>query len=238
MGSMTDQRVINLFRRYQITPTDIKYMIHSQQRTTLYLADGREVLSSLPLKVLFANLPQREFWSIQKGIVIRIEDTVKISECGIYTMIDGRQFKGRTRNPAEHKRRSAMLSLPAPAGRSSPVQQWSILDNAPIAFCILEPVFSGQKLITDFIFLYANDRMQQLAQCQDMERHSFYKILSSADPQWISCLSEVILNGTQKTIHSTAANRKVTARCFQPFSGCCAFFLTEDAALSQAERQK
>lgn len=239
MGGFSDQRVTNLFRRHQITPADVKYMIHSQQRTVLYLIDGREVTSSLPLKVIKANLSDKEFWSIQKGIVVAVRHTISIDYDCVYTMVDGRQFKGRSRNPAEHRRRAQMLNLPDKVDMSlmnqaplSLMQQCKMMEKAPIAFCVIELMFSESGHGIDFIFRYCNREVEILEgiAVEDMIGRSFYDVFPDGDKKWIVPYADVALNGSSRILrdYRPALGRNITIRCFQPQAGYCACLLTSD----------
>lgn len=237
MEAMADKRVAGLLRRHHILPQDIKYMVHSDQRTVLYLLDGRQITSTLPLKVIYGSLSDREFWSIQKGIVVSVRNTVSIDDSGVYTMVDGKTFKGRSRNPAEHKRRRDMLNLPMSKNRYADsklpqklLQQCVLLENATMAFCVIELIFSENGHSFDFVFRYCNKEMENLEgmSVENILGHSFYEVFPRGDQKWIVPYADVAVNGTSKCIHdySPEIQRDLTIHCFQPMPGYCACLLS------------
>ena len=239
METMTDPRVIHLFSWKQVVPEDIKYILRIGQRTILYLLDGREVSSSLPVSTIKANLPESDFWNIQKGVVVSAHHTVHIDDDGIYTMIDGRKFQGRKRNLAEHKRRRIYLtpiniseSHTAKSAVEHMLQQCRLMDDAPIAFCVIELLFAEDGHSIDFVFRYCNQEMEAIEghTVSEMMNHSLYSIFPGGDKKWIVPYADVALNGTRRIVHdySREVDKVLTIRCFQPLHGYCACMLTED----------
>ena len=231
-----------IYRRNNFTSNDIEYVIHTNQRTYFHLCDGRKIMSTMPLKSVLTCLPDLDFWSIQKGIVVAIRCVESISDDFVYTMISGTTFQGRSRNPAEHKRRRRLLHYPppqiqAPAPKPTPSEislqdQCRILDHASVAFAVIELIFSDDGRGIDFIFRYCNQEMADLDRVpvEDMLNHSFYEVFPQADRKWIVPYADVAINGTRRVLHkySPERSRKLVIRCFQPKPGFCACLITTD----------
>ena len=238
MEQIIDKRMTNLFRRRQFTAADIKYMVHVGQQTILYLVDGREVTTSLPLKTVKENLPADIFWSIQKGIVISARYTISIDDNGLYTMVDGREFQGRSRNQAEHKRHRLMLNLPVShmelpnPGVPYGLQQCALMEHAPLPFCVIELAFAENGHSIDFVFRYCNKEMESLkdVSADQLIDRSLYEVFPHGDRKWIVPYADVALNGNSRVVrfHSSKTEKDFTIHCFRPSPGYCACLLTEE----------
>lgn len=98
--------------------------------------------------------------SISKGIVVCRSHIVNISNNGVYTMSDGRTFQGRKRDMSSHRRLRAEIGLTNTKHRPlSMLEKCSLLDNMPLAFCVIELVFNEDGCGVDFIFRYCNAEM-------------------------------------------------------------------------------
>ena len=56
-------------------------------------------------------LPEEDFLNISKGVILRKNQIVHISDEGLYTMTDGAVFQGRKRNLSQHKQIRKALGL-------------------------------------------------------------------------------------------------------------------------------
>ena len=93
--------------------------------------------------------------SISKGIVVCRSHIVNISNNGVYTMSDGRTFQGHKRDMSSHRRLRAEIGLTNTKHRPlSMLEKCSLLDNMPLAFCVIELVFNEDGCGVDFIFRY------------------------------------------------------------------------------------
>ena len=232
------EQINRIYRRYNFTSNDISYIVHTNQRTYFYLTDSRKIMSTMPLKAVLSCLPALDFWSIQKGIVVSVHHVTDISDQFLYTMDDGTTFQGRSRNPAEHKRRRRLLTASAPSsvpltGRSCSLrQQCSIMDQAPLAFSVIELIFSDDGRGIDFLFRYCNQEMARLegTAIEDMLDHSFYEVFPNAERKWIVPYADVAINGTSRVIHKLKADssEKLCIHCFQPMPGFCACLISKE----------
>ena len=230
-------RTMRLFQKNSIAERDIKYLTHSQQHTVLHLLAGREIQTSIPLKTVAAQLSPEEFWSIQKGVVVAARYVVHIDSMGVYTMVDGQRFKGRGRLPSEHSRRRKVLETASSQSLSSRLplpllEKCTIMEDAPIAFCVIELVFNKDGHSIDFIFRYCNKEMEVLegVPVSEMLNRSFYEVFPNGDRKWIVPYADVALNGTRRILRdfSPEVNKFLVIRCYQPLPGYCACLLTEE----------
>ena len=238
MDSRSLEQLNRIYRRNNFTLNDIEYIIHTNQRTYFHLNDRREIMSTMTLKNIFSCLPDLDFWSIQKGIVVAVRYVENISDHFIYTMEDGATFQGRSRNPAEHKRRRRLLQYQKGNYNSSVPKKLSLqdlcsmLDDAPLAFSIIELLFSEDGRGIDFIFRYCNTEMSKLegVPVEDMLNRSFYEVFPNADRKWIVPYADVAINGNRRSFHkfSPEVQKNLYIQCFQPIPGYCACLLIEE----------
>lgn len=243
---MTNQ-VSRLFAKYSISIENILYITRKNQRTYIQMVGGECHETSAPVKTVAEKLPSDEFWSIQKGVLVSKKYIVNIDDKYNYTMIDGKVFEGRHRTPGEHQRRrkelleksSAELSGEIPISHESndalPLsiqEKCAVLEDAPIAFCVIEMIFDEGGRGIAFIFRYCNKEMEALegVPVEEMINRSFYEVFPDGDKKWIIPYADVAINGSKHILHeySPEVNKQLTIRCFQPEPGYCACFLTED----------
>ena len=168
--------------------------------------------------------------SISKGTVVCRSHIVNISNDGIYTMSDGRTFQGRKRGMSSHRRLSAEIGLaetkPHPL---SMLEKCSLLDDMPLAFCVIELVFNEDGHGVDFIFRYCNAQMAVVegVPIEEMLNRSFYEVFRNGDKKWLVAYADVALNGTKHTLHdySPEIDKYLTIHCYQPEPGYCACVL-------------
>ena len=119
-------------------------------------------------------------------------------------MSDGRTFQGRKRGMSSHRRLSAEIGLaetkPHPL---SMLEKCSLLDDMPLAFCVIELVFNEDGRSVDFIFRYCNTEMAVVegVPIEEMLNRSFYKVFPNGDKKWLAAYADVALNGTRHTLH-------------------------------------
>lgn len=224
-----------------IKPENIKYIIHQGKKTTVFLLEGSTAETWLPLKDVYAYLPQDKFLNIQKGIVVNANQIVNISSGGIYTMTDGRIFQGRKRVLSEHKKIRKSLGLespPSPSDEYKPplglLEKCTLLDEMPIAFCIIELVFDENGHGVDFVFRYCNDAMTDVegVPVSEMINRSFYEVFKNGDRKWLVAYADVALNGKTRimTDYSPEIDKQLTIYCYQPIPGYCACILIPSAS--------
>ena len=241
-----------LFERHNINFKEILYITRNSQRTYIQMLSGACYETSAPVKTVAEKLPENDFWNIQKGVLVAKRHIVNIDKKHNYTMVDGRVFEGRHRTPGEHNlhrqelfsdlslspktsskpqaKRNANVESGAPAVNFD--ERCSIMEDAPIAFCVIELVFHEDGRGIDFVFRYCNKEMAVLegVPVEDMLGRSFYEVFPNGDKKWIVPYADVALNGNKHILHdfSPEINKNLTIRCFQPARGYCACILTED----------
>ena len=225
--------IIHFLSRNDIYAANIKYIIREDGRTNIHLVDDRVISCFHTLKALCAALPEDEFCIINKGILVARNHIVKI-EKNEYTMLDGRVFAGRKRGLKAHQKLNDSLNrninLPV-AGADDISHAFSILNDMPVAFCVIQLLFDEKGQGIDFIFRYCNKAMETLEgkTLSEMMDQSFYEIFPNADPKWLVAYANVALNGTTCSLndYSPEVNKTLTIHCFQPMEGFCACLLEE-----------
>ena len=168
--------------------------------------------------------------SISKGIVVCRSHIVNISNDGVYTMSDGRTFQGRKRGLSSHRRLRTEIGLAETKPRPlSMLEKCSLLDNMPLAFCVIELVFNAEGHGVDFIFRYCNAEMANVegVPVEEMLNRSFYEVFRNGDKKWLVAYADVALNGTKRILHdySPEIDKYLTIHCYQPEPGYCACVL-------------
>ena len=205
------------------------------------LDSGDEVICYMLMYELMEVIPEDEFLILRKGTILRKTGILSISDDGIYTMIDGSTFQGTKRSLKKHKVIREKLGLlrwqtnPTLALTMRPLtllEKCSLLDDMPVAYCIIELVFDENGRGIDFIFRYCNKQMEVIegVPVEDMVDHSFYEVFKNGDKKWIVTYADVALNGGQRTLrdYSPEVDKNMTIHCYQPEPGYCACVLTED----------
>ncbi len=230
MSIQTDK----FFRKNQIVPKEILYLVREEGKTVVYLTDGRSVRTFTPLKTLVDGLRGVRMLSINKGVSVNEMQIFNV-DSGCYTMTDGRMFRGRVRTPGEHSRNKTMIdhrrSMPQPP--EPPASRFGIMDNFPLPFCIIELVFGKEGHGIDFLFRYCNKAMEEFEQIdkESLVNHTYYEVFPEGETKWLIAFSDVALHGGSKIIESFKTGRgPVRVFCFQTGEGFCACALVSDKA--------
>ena len=218
------------FKKHGLCAENILYIYRKDRKTVIQRSDGEEFALFIPVQNVLSALPESEFLSISKGTVVCRSHIVNISDDGIYTMSDGRTFQGRKRDMSSHRRLRTEIGLaktkPHPL---SMLEKCSLLDDMPLAFCMIELVFNQDGHGIDFIFRYCNAEMANVegVPVEEMLDRSFYEIFRNGDKKWLVAYADVALNGTKHTLHdySPEINKYLTIHCYQPEPGYCACVL-------------
>ena len=228
--------VLHFFERKNIDIANILYLTRQNPHTKITFFDGKEILTAIPVKEIAIYLPDEEFVNITKGILLRKSQIVNISGDGLYTMTDGSVFQGRKRNISQHKQLRQALGLSkeqdAKAEKMSPLElleKCSILNDMPLAFCVIELVFDANGRGVDFVFRYCNEEMAVVEgiPVSEMLNNSFYEVFKNGDKKWLVTYADVALNGTKVILHdySPEIGKDLSIYCFQPHPGYCACIL-------------
>ena len=228
--------VLHFFERKNIDISNILYLTRQNPDTKITCFDGKEILTAIPVKEIAIYLPDEEFVNITKGVLLRKSQIVNISGDGLYTMTDGSVFQGRKRNISQHKQLRQALGLSkeqdAKAEKMIPfelLEKCSILNDMPLAFCVIELVFDANGRGVDFVFRYCNEEMAVVEgiPVSEMLNNSFYEVFENGDKKWLVTYADVALNGTKVILHdySPEIGKDLTIYCFQPHPGYCACIL-------------
>ena len=224
----------HFFQKNNIYVSNIKYIIREDGKTNIYLLDGRTISCFHTIKSLKEALPAEDFCIIKKGVLVAKNQIIKI-EKNVYSMLDGRTFDGRKRGIRTHQDLNDSLNrninLPV-SSADDIVPAFHILNDMPVAFCVIQLLFDKDGKGIDFIFRYCNKAMESLEKktLDEMMNQSFYEIFPNADPKWLISYANVALNGTPCTLrdYSPEIGKNLTIHCFQPMEGYCACLLQEE----------
>lgn len=84
--------MINLnawFQKHDLCAENILYIYRKDRKTVIQRTDGAEFALFVPVHSILSTLPEKNFLSISKGIVVCRSHIVNISNDGVYTMSDG-----------------------------------------------------------------------------------------------------------------------------------------------------
>ena len=228
--------VLHFFERKNIDISNILYLTRQNPLTKITFFDGKEILTAIPVKEIAIYLPDEEFVNITKGILLRKSQIVNISDDGLYAMTDGSVFQGRKRNISQHKQLRQALGLSKEQNEKTEkmiplelLEKCSILNDMPLAFCVIELVFDANGRGVDFVFRYCNEEMAVVEEIpvSEMLNNSFYEVFENGDKKWLVTYADVALNGTKVILHdySPEIGKDLTIYCFQPHPGYCACIL-------------
>lgn len=83
--------MINLnawFQKHDLCAENILYIYRKDRKTVIQRTDGAEFALFVPVHSILSALPEKNFLSISKGIVVCRSHIVNISNDGVYTMSD------------------------------------------------------------------------------------------------------------------------------------------------------
>lgn len=153
-----DEKIMKFLRKNNIHISNIKYLLRQENKTCIYMTDGRVVKTFITVKDLYEILIPYDYISINKGTVVSRGQIDHIENC-TYHMKDGVRLEGRKRGAATHKFLNKSLHQD-PAKTLSPNirTRFSVLDDMPIAFCVIELIFNKNGTGIDFVFRYCNKK--------------------------------------------------------------------------------
>lgn len=227
--------------KHHLNTDEILYVYRHDRKTFLRLKSGEEHSTLIPIHEITEVLPKEQFLTITKGVIVHLDQIIHISDDGIYTMTDGKTFQGRQRCLSMHKKLRDELMLNSapknPRNFMMPIgflDKCSILDDMPIAYCVIELVFDEAGHGIDFIFRYCNKQMEVVEgiPLQEMLNRSFYEVFKNGDKKWLISYADVALNGSRHTLrdYSPEIDQYLTIHCYQPEPGFCACVLLPEEA--------
>lgn len=203
----------------------VMYITRDGRKSAIHLEDGRLVETFHTLQGITEDAPDAMFESINRGIVIASK-YVKSAIDNVYTMTDGTEFKGRVRVSKEQKNNAIRYNK---TSLLSGWEHYAILDNMPIAFCVIELVFDENNHGVDFIFKYCNHEMEifEGKSINEMMNKSFYEVFDNGDKRWLAIYTDVAVNGNSRVIESFSPeiDSAIRVYCYQPQPNFCACLL-------------
>lgn len=225
-------------KKHKIETEKILYIYHHDRKTYVCQEPGEAVFTSIPLKDILAFLPEDNFLSITRNVIVRRDKIINISHDGVYTMIDGKTFQGRTRYLSTHRRLKKEMESGYKNAREithhplSFLEKCSILDDMPVAYCVIELTFDENGHGVDFVFRYCNKHMEVVEgiPVEEMLNRSFYEVFKNGDRKWLVSYADVALNGSKRTLsdYSPEIGKNLTIYCYQPQPGYCACVLVPE----------
>lgn len=218
-------REARYLKKYKVDGSKIMYMTRDGRKTVIHLENGENVETFHAIKGILENYPETMFEIINKGIVVAPKYVEKVDN-NVYTMIDGTTFKGRVRVTREQKDNAYRYNEDiVPTDWT----EYAILDNMPLAYCIIELVFDETGRGIDFIFRYCNKHMEIIEgkTIDEMINKSFYAVFENGDKKWLVTYADVALNGNSHIIesYSPEIDAKLRIYCYQPKPNFCACVL-------------
>lgn len=220
------ERVKKFFIRKDIDPTKIKYILHEEGKTFIYLLDGRKISTYTTAADIMAVLNENDFFFINRGTYVAISEVAHIDE-NIYTMSDGMKITGRAYQMEEHDNNKLKLVNHASGSTAklSIHDKFSGLDNMPVAFCVMEVIKDSDNNV-EFIFRYCNQAMATLDgfKVSDLIGKSVYDIYEQGDKMRLAAYANVALTGRTYTLERINPTTGVSVNifCYQPQPGFCA----------------
>lgn len=230
-GEFMNAKIEKFFKKHDITPDDIKYIIREDGKTSIYIIGGRVVSTYNTIKEIRENLPADEFLYPNKGVVLAASQVVDVGG-GEYRMADGRSFKYRIHNSVKHDSRLLMLGrrlehVQAVADAQSLEAlkaKYAIFDNMPLPACVIEVVIENSSM--EFVVRYMNRKMEEIQGISADEaigRPFSDYFHESNHIKWFAIIADVALNNSTRTTteHSSLLNGDITIYCYQPLEGYC-----------------
>lgn len=217
----------NFIQKNRIDMSSIMYLTREGRKTVLHSKNGTTWETFLTMKGILEDLPEGMFRSINKGIAIAPK-YLDYEQDNVYTMIDGVAFSGRIR--MTRQQRQQVLSHDEEQLKTS----WdpcNILENMPLAFCVIELIFDENYHGIDFVFRYCNKEMEKLEgkTLEEMMNNSFYEVFKNGDKKWLVAYADVALNGGQRVLESFSPeiNANLRIYCYQLKPGFCGCLLVK-----------
>ncbi|MDO4484860.1 MAG: PAS domain-containing protein [Clostridia bacterium] len=215
-----------LLNRHQFTFDQVMYATRNGRKTVLHMETGDTLETFLPIRRLIEQAPANLFVSVNKGVVLAFA-YISGTEGSVYIMKDGVRFQGRARQ----KPITRPKSITAAVESGSEWDRFALLDELPLAFCVIELVFDEHGRGMDFIFRYCNKEMEVLEgkSIDEMLNRSFYEVFENGDRKWLVAYADVALNGVKRTLesYSPEINANLKIYCYQPKPNFCACVLVK-----------
>ena len=224
-----DEKIMKFLRKNNIHISNIKYLLRQANKTCIYMTDGRVVKTFITVKDLYEILIPYDYISINKGTVVSRGQIDHIENC-TYHMKDDVRLEGRKRGAATHKFLNKSLHQDPTKTLSPNIRtRFSVVDDMPLAFCVIEMIFNKNGTGIDFVFRYCNKEMLLLEgmDLQEILDQSFYQAFPNGDKKLLAAYTDVAVNGGSCRLktYSARIHRELIIKCFQPLENFCACIL-------------
>lgn len=217
------------YRKVQVPVDDILYITIENRKTKITRLDGSTLCTNRSLKDIYAELPETQFSSINRGIVVSVRQ-IRQEVGGVVTMTDGTSFRRRVRSdrlPQREKVRAQALEdrILCPGDL---MEQW--VGNMPLPMCVLEMVYRSRGRGVDFQLRYCNKALEGLEQVQlsEVRDKSIEQLKGVGNAKWLTIFADVAVNGSSRTLEDVWPDgRFLRIHCYQPQQGFCALVLTD-----------
>lgn len=217
------------YRKVQVPVDDILYITIENRKTKITRVDGSVVCTNRSLKDIYAELPEAQFSSINRGIVVAVRQ-IRQEVGGVVTMTDGTSFRRRVRSdrlPQREKVRAMALEdrVLCPGDL---MEQW--VGNMPLPLCVLEMVYRSRGRGVDFQIRYCNKALEALEQVQfsEVRDKSIEQLKGVGSAKWLTVFADVAVNGSSRTLEDVWPDGRFwRIHCYQPQQGFCALVLTD-----------
>lgn len=232
-----DEKILKFFKKHKIHMNDIKYLLRQDNKTCIHMTDGRVIRTFITVKDLYEILMPYDYLCINKGTVVARQQIDYIENC-TYHMLDGVCLEGRKRGAASHKLLNRSLHQDFSKITSTNIRtRFSVLDDMPLAFCVIELIFNEDGTGIDFVFRYCNKEMLLLEglKSEEILDQSFYQAFPKGEKKLLAVYTDVAVNGGSRRLktYSARLHRELAIRCFQPLENFCACVLIQADEISE-----
>lgn len=237
----TKDSVRRFMTKQNFSISDVLYILRKDKQTWIHLLDGRAPSCKIPLGHFQDFFPDGHFSRINKDALIQVNQVVKVNK-GHYLMIDGAILEGRHHGTKTHTDFVRRLMAEQKEKNSSEQmfklrEKFSVYDDLPLPFCVIQLVFDTHGKGTTFIFRYCNKLMEDLegVPVQKLLNHSFHDIFEDGDEKWLIRYGDVARNGGYRVFreYSPEIDKHLTVLCHQVMPDFCACTLIEDGWLDR-----
>lgn len=220
------ERIEKFFRKKNIDADSIKYILPENNKTVIYLSDGRMVSTYTSAGDIMTVLPMGNFFHVNRGMYLAIREVAHIDD-NVYTMLDGRTVTGRAYQMEQHEaNRQILLGLSSIKISSISIyDRFSGMDNYPLAVCVMEVLTNDSKNV-EFIIRYCNDAMARLDNIpkENIIGNSVYDIYDEGDRLRLAAYADVASSGHTHILEriDPKDGKRHQIYCFQPAKGFCA----------------
>ena len=118
-----------------------------------------------------------------------------------YHMKDGVRLEGRKRGASRSQISEQIFAVQDPTKilyLPNIRTRFSVVDDMPLAFCVIELIFNKNGTGIDLVSRYCNKEMLLLLEGMDVQEildQSFYRVLPNGDKKLLAAYTDVAVNG-------------------------------------------